>query len=247
MPTISLIPQWALDALQKNIGARFDGLAPEAKVALATAMIEGDVTNTRMQDLINDHPTGITKLLRGLAGKGLLETDNQRRWTRYRLPATIGPHIDLFSSANVDIQTSLQSSSSFFDGNSSPLLVKDKEMPTNGEEPTFKCEEWRSIAAKIASKGKVSTVDMEAAIVEACRGRYFPISDLAKLLNRGDQFLRNKYLTPMVRAGKLRFRYPSQPNHKDQAYTTADEAEIAKRRNEALSRALNTQAAQPAR
>lgn len=183
MPMICLIPQWALDTLRKNIGTSFEGLAPEARVALATAMIEGEVTNTRMQDLIDDHPTDITKLLRSLVGKGFLETDNQRRWTRYRLPATIGPHLDLFSGANVDIQTSLQSSSSSFEGNSLSLPAKDEELPMKSKEIAPKDEEWKSIAAEIASKGKASTVDMEAAIIEVCRGRYLTLSDLAKLLN----------------------------------------------------------------
>lgn len=48
---------------------------------------------------------------------------------------------------------------------------------------------------------------MEATILELCRDRYLTLAELAELLNRAEQNLRNKYLTPMVRAGKLRFRY----------------------------------------
>jgi ATP-dependent DNA helicase RecG len=214
MPMICLIPQEALDTLRKNIGAHFEQLAPEAIVALATAMIEGDVTNTRMQDLINDHPSDITKLLRGLVGKGLLETDNQRRWTRYRLPASIGPHLDLFSSANVNLQASLQ-------GHSSALAAHSSDLPPRTEESPSKAEELKAIAAKIASKGKASRPEMEAAIIVLCQDKYLSVSELADLLNRANQNLRNAYLTPMVRAGKLRFRHPDQPNRTDQAYTTA--------------------------
>lgn len=64
---------------------------------------------------------------------------------------------------------------------------------------------------------------MEATILELCRDRYLTLAELAELLNRAEQNLRNKYLTPMVRAGKLRFRYPDQANRTDQAYTAVDQ------------------------
>ena len=100
MPMISLMPQWAFAGLRERIGPDFERLAQPERIALATAMIEGDVTNTRMQDLVKDHPSDITKLLRGLVGRSLLDTDNQRRWTRYRLPASTAPRRDLFSGSD---------------------------------------------------------------------------------------------------------------------------------------------------
>ena len=69
---------------------------------MATASINGDVTNTQMLDLVPDHPADITKVLRGLVAKGLLATDNQRRWTRNRLPTAIAPQQVLFSPATLD-------------------------------------------------------------------------------------------------------------------------------------------------
>ena len=97
MPMISLMPKEAFDDLRDRIGPSFDRFDQGERIALATASIEGDVTNTRMQDLVQDHPADITKVLRGLVTKGLLATDNQRRWTRYRLPTAIAPRHDLFS------------------------------------------------------------------------------------------------------------------------------------------------------
>jgi hypothetical protein len=85
-------------------------------------------------------------------------------------------------------------------------------------------EEWKAVAAKVAGKGKVSKTEMEAVILELCRERYLTLTELASLLGRAAQNLRNSYLTPMVRAGKLRFKYPGQPNRTDQAYTTAGES-----------------------
>ena len=92
MPMISLMPPEALDELRQKLGPAFGQLRQSAQVALATSLIDGEVTNTRMQDLVADHPADITKMLRELVAKGWLETDNQRRWTRYTLPASIAPH-----------------------------------------------------------------------------------------------------------------------------------------------------------
>ncbi len=97
MPMLSLMPEWVFIGLREKLGGRFDALNERERLVLATGLIEDDVTNVRMQDLIVAPSAEITKLLRGLVAKGLLETDNQRRWTRYRLPASIAPRRDLFS------------------------------------------------------------------------------------------------------------------------------------------------------
>jgi hypothetical protein len=45
---------------------------------------------------------------------------------------------------------------------------------------------------------------------------------LAALLNRYPPSLRQRHITPMVAAGKLRLRFPRQGNRPDQAYTSAE-------------------------
>lgn len=221
MPMISLMPPEALDELRQKIGPPFGRLGQPAQIALATAMIDGEVTNTRMQDLVADHPADITKLLRDLVAKGLLEADNQRRWTRYRLPAAITPRHDLFSTAKEG------SSSSPLPGNSPPLMHKGEEFGTKGEELAAEGQELKAISARVAGKGKVPREEMEAVILALCAGRYLSLGELAGLLARKPEPLRNKTLTPMVRAGKLRFRYPDQPQRPDQAYTADGKADVA--------------------
>ena len=191
---------------------------------LATAYIEGEVTNARMQDLMADHPSDITKLLRGLVVQGLLDTDNQRRWTRYRLPTSIAPRQDLFSGLNSEEEVSGRRSDSFpLPGNSSPLPADSSPLSTEGEESPPIGEEWKAAAVKVAGKGKVSREEMEAAVLELCRGRHLTLTELAQLLNRAPASLRNKTLTPMIKGGRLRYRYPDNPNRPDQAYTTVDD------------------------
>ena len=225
MPMISLMPQWAFDALRQKIGAGFEQLSQQTQIALATAMIEGDVTNTRMQDLVADHPTDITKLLRSLVSKELLVADNQRRWTRYRLPAVIAPRQDLFTAPAENGGSGSPHTgrdSSPLPGSSSPLDPKGGESEPQGEDLDAKRGELKAISARVAGKGKVAPAEMRAVILELCSGRYLSLTDLAGLLARKPENLRNKTLTPMIREGLLRFRHPEQPNHPDQAYTAAE-------------------------
>jgi ATP-dependent DNA helicase RecG len=228
MPMISLMPKEAFDDLRDRIGPSFDRLDQGERIALATASIEGDVTNTRMQDLVQDHPADITKLLRGLVTKGLLVTDNQRRWTRYRLPTAIAPRHDLFSAESPESEGSgpsrSQGNSSPMPSDSSPLVPSSSPLDGKGEEPTAERQELKAISARVAGKGKVPRQEMEAVILQLCGGRYLSLAELSALLVRKPEPLRNKTLTPMVRAGKLRFRHPDQPQHPEQAYTATAEA-----------------------
>jgi ATP-dependent DNA helicase RecG len=234
MPMVSLIPEEAIATLRDSFGRVFERLTRGEILALATAFIEGDVTNTRMQDLVSDHPSDITKLLRGLVANGFLVHDNQRRWTRYSLPTSIVPRQDLFSldrSQKVEAVSSptggdsspLPQASSPLAGESSPLLRDSSPLAGESSPLPPKGEEWKAAAIRVAARGKVSKTEMQAVILELCRGRFLTLAELAALLNRAGPNLRNKYLTPMVRQGTLRLRYPDRPNRPNQAYSAADE------------------------
>ena len=88
LPMVSLIPESAISALDQRFG--------KAMVAgLAAIEIEGSTTNTRLQELIDCHPSDITRLLQDLCNRGLLESDKRRRWSTYRFKGT-EPERNLF-------------------------------------------------------------------------------------------------------------------------------------------------------
>ncbi len=62
---------------------------------------------------------------------------------------------------------------------------------------------------------------MEVVILELCARRPLTVAELGELLGRNPDALRNKYLTALVRLGRLRLTYPDRPNHPQQAYVTA--------------------------
>lgn len=205
LPMVGLIPAETLDRLRQAFGSRIDSLASPELQALATADVEGSVSNTRLQELLTDHPVDITRMLTRLCEQGLLVSDNRRRWTTYRLGG--GPREP--SLFDADDSSHLAGDSSHLPDDSSHLAENDPVL--------------RAIAEVVASTGKAPSSEVRAVILLLCRGRYLTADTLAGLLNRTAPNLRSRYLSPMVDEGLLRLQYPETPNRPDQAYTSVDQ------------------------
>jgi len=80
-------------------------------------------------------------------------------------------------------------------------------------------QELAAIADSVAHKKKLSKLEIRSIILKLCNGRYLSLGQLAQLLKRYPQGLRDRSLTPMVAEGLLQLRYPETPNRPDQAYT----------------------------
>ena len=205
LPMISLIPAETLDRLRYVFGSRVDSLAAAELQALATADVEGSVSNVRLQELLTDHPVDITRMLTRLCEQGLLVSDNRRRWTTYRLGS--GPREPLF----VD------------KGGSSRLAGDSGHLPkSSGHLPDEILTQLRKLAGPVTNRGKVGGEEMASVITALCRGRFLTTEQLAGILGRSAEGLRKRFLTPMTREGKLRLRYPQAPNQPNQAYTAAE-------------------------
>jgi ATP-dependent DNA helicase RecG len=194
MPMVSLMPQEVFATLRETMGPAFEKLTEKERLALATAMIEDEVTNARMQDLVTDHSSDITKILRGLVQKGHLEAANQRRWTRYRLPEEWGI---------VGVQDRL------------PLPTQEKAAlsPVSGERAEVTLERVRKVGAAAAA--------LEASILKFCSGHFRTLREISDAVGRRPPRLRDNYITPLVNEGRLVRRYPDAPGHPQQAYRTA--------------------------
>jgi ATP-dependent DNA helicase RecG len=204
MPMISLMPHETFVALRQRIGPKLDKLSEGERLALATAAIEGGVTNTRMQDLVSDHPSDITKILRGLVNDELLQSESHGRWKRYRLPSEIGGRPDLFKSVASATPT--------------PSRGGDPTPTWGGGSPTE--EQMQATAARVSDRPKADRTLVEQVILELCRGQFLTPQQLSALLHRGGKKLRENYLTPMVNDGRLERLYPAASGRPDQAYRT---------------------------
>jgi ATP-dependent DNA helicase RecG len=211
MPMLSLIPEEATAALEGRFGAAYRALSPTEVMALVTAQVEDAVTNSRLQDLLEDHPDDIGRVLQGLVAKGFLAAEGKNRWTRYRLP---GRESGLFAGPGDSSQNAADSSR--LPGDSSHLDPK-------GEEFGRQWEELTALAAPVAKTGKAPATTIRATLLTLCAGRYLTLAQLAELLNRNPAGLRNRHIAELERAGSLRLKYPHARNRPDQAYIATEE------------------------
>ncbi len=63
---------------------------------------------------------------------------------------------------------------------------------------------------------------MEQIIVELCNQKPLMLKELADLLGRTPDGLRNNYLAKLLTKGKVRLKYPNQINHPKQAYIAVE-------------------------
>ncbi|AGT33842.1 transcriptional regulator [Geobacillus genomosp. 3] len=89
----------------------------------------------------------------------------------------------------------------------------------DGEEEEEKIDErlWK-MAELARRKKRLAPTVMEEMIVRLCRERPLRLKELAALLERTPDGLRNNYLGKLLEKGKIRLKYPDQPNHPRQAY-----------------------------
>lgn len=208
LPMVSLIPDDTLERLRQRFGQLVDALSPAETQALATADIEEAVSNTRLQELLADHPVDITRTLQRLCEQGLLVSDNRRRWTTYRLG----------EGTNQGTAPLFPEDSSHLPGDSSHSTADSPHSARDSSHSPVLQEDLRTIAAPVADKARVPAILVRKVIMELCSGRYLTAAQLAKLLFRNAEGLRDRYLSPMVSEGILQLRYPAATNRPDQAY-----------------------------
>ncbi|MDQ3000081.1 MAG: putative DNA binding domain-containing protein [Fibrobacterota bacterium] len=213
LPMLSLIPQEILSQLRGYFGAQVDSLPPEELQALATAQIEGAVSHSRLRELLTHHPVDISRMLQRLCEQGFLISDNRRRWSTYRLSKSVGPP-SLFDGEN---QNSIPLA-----GNSIPLAGNSIPLAGNSIPLAEINENLRTIAAPLSVRSKAPQETIRKTILELCAGRFLSGEQLADLLNRNPVKLRHSFLTPMVKEGALKLRFPETANHPDQGYTASD-------------------------
>lgn len=220
LPMVSLIPQEVLDKIRALFGARLDGLPTVAIQALATAALEGAVSNGRLQELVAEHPWDISRILARLCAEGFLESDNRRRWTTYRLAGS--------AAAVAGQNSSLPGTPDAMPGTPDARAATPDARPgaPDASAPGVEAAQQalQAIAAPVSSRRRAPPKVMEEAILKLCEGRFHSAEQLASLLRRDAERLRANFLTPMTRDGRLRMRFPEAPNRPDQAYIRADTA-----------------------
>ncbi|OBR90010.1 divergent AAA domain protein [Clostridium ragsdalei P11] len=214
--TISLLPEQSILVLKNTLGENLKSLSKDEVVALVAALEEGQITNTRLQILINKNSIEVNKILSSLIDKKLLKTEGQRRGTIYLLS-------NMFNHSSYLNENSINSEMNSINKeinsiNKEANSINNSDNSINNNEDIQK--KLVNIAKKIENKKRVNLSLMEDIILELCEVKPMKLSELAKLLNRNDVGLRSNYLNKLVKQNKLKLLYPGQINHPKQAYVT---------------------------
>lgn len=200
------------------LGVAIDLLTPSELQAFATAELENAVSNIRLQELLPDHPVEISRMLTRLCERGLLVSDNRRRWATYRIGAgdKVPSLFDQTDSSHKD------KDSIHLGGDSIHLRGDSSHLEKDSSHLNEVNVELQKIAEPVSNKGKTPVTLVREVICCLCTSRYLTAEELSRLLNRSQNNIRNRYLTLMVAEGLLTLRYPDSVNRPGQAYTATN-------------------------
>ena len=100
LPLVSLLSDEVIDRLKELFGEGIVSIDHNKLLTLATCCSEGEVTNNRLQLVIDKHRSDITKLLKELCVDGYLISEGAGRGTKYKL------NTDYFDNTAADSDTS---------------------------------------------------------------------------------------------------------------------------------------------
>ena len=214
LPMFSVIPEQVLNELEMF----FDDvsqLAPDELTALSFCLIEGSISNHRLQYVLNMHSSDITGMLKKLCTDGYLISDNNGRWTIYKLKQKVAT-----SDQKVATSAKVDTSSKIIDNqykSNKKVATSDQKVATSGKKVNTPD---RKVATSIPKNLKKEA--LEQMILALCKDRYVKKEEIAEQLGKSENYIRNKILPQLLKEGKLEKRYPFTHNHPDQGYKTSE-------------------------
>jgi ATP-dependent DNA helicase RecG len=79
------------------------------------------------------------------------------------------------------------------------------------------------LATRVGALGQRNPPDeVREVVVALCAHQAWRAEDLGVLLGRNTEYVRNNYLRPLLRAGRIEMTNPQEPNDRQQAYRAAE-------------------------
>lgn len=199
-------------------------LSDEEAKALIVVREAGAIDNATYRELNKVDALAASGALRRLRDSGLLAQKGRGSATYYVPTDRLGSDGDSLPTKSVALlSTNLEG----LPTNLEALSDNPEDLPTN---PTSEEENARrallaelpgDLAARVGALGRRSTPEeAQVVVVEVCRLRAWRAEELALLLHRNSRHLRNTYLRPLMRGGRLVMTNPDEPNDPQQAYRT---------------------------
>ena len=141
--------------------------------------------------------------------RGYLESDNKRRWANYHIKG------EKVATSDQKVATSDQKVAT---SNQKVATSKTKKVATS--EQKVDTSEQKVDTSK--TKKNLRKKDLEEEILKLCNNRFRKKDELASLLGKSENYLKDKFIYRMQREGKLEPYFPLTPNHPEQAYKTTE-------------------------
>ena len=222
--TLSLVPDHVITGLRDDLGETvFNTLSDNERLILVTASIEKTVDHARMMSILGVHPRDLSALLAGLVEKQFLIHGGKGRGTIYFLPVaqendTLLELGDFVSNMRGKLSSGGKTpSTGDKEPSSGDKAASSGDKETNSEKFT---PEQLNITRNISQSKRAPKIEVETAILELCSLEPTSLEQLHILLNRSESGLRKDYLRKLLREKRLRYKFPTKPQHPSQAYIT---------------------------
>ena len=205
LPMFSIIPEAVLNELS-TVFDDVSHLSADELTALSFCQIEGSISNQRLQYVLNMHSTDITNLLKKLCSENYLESDNNGRWTIYKIKQKVDTSL-------TEVDTS--------------ILDVDIQEANNTKVDTLNTKVDTLNTKVDTSDNKVATRytkdELELLIMKVCKHDYLKMDEVANQIGKSVDYLKNKVFPRMIKNEKLIKRFPFTHNHPEQGYKTNEE------------------------
>lgn len=214
LPMFSIIPNETLSDLKMMFGENVETLGKDELTALAVCHIEGDITNIRLQYLVERHKTDITKMLQNLCKNGYLLSENKSRWTTYHLN-----YEDNVDSTITNVDSSASNVDSLITAAVTPANLDVRDSDQNSMDSSafnMDSSDDNNVDSSISKQTRFTFEEIESKIIEICLLEYKSVAQIAEELNKSEKYLKNSILPKMISNEKLTKLH--QDNHPNQRY-----------------------------
>lgn len=193
-------------------------LSPEEARALLLVREMGAITNADYRNINCVDTLSASASLRRLRDCGLIESKGKSSQTYYVPGKTIAlKEAEVLNISPLSTELTPQVSSlsveltpqvSPLSAELNPLSVEFLGIPAD-------------LSQELAKLGlRASEKKVKSLILKICAVKPFKLPEMAFLLKRNANYIRENYLMPLIRTGELKYIFPHQPNHPQQAYRT---------------------------
>lgn len=219
LPMFSVIPAAVLNELNE-IFNDVSFLTPDELTVLSFCVIEGSISNHRLQYVINMHSADITGLLKKLCTAGYLESDNNGRWTIYKLKTKVDT---LPAEVSSSLKLVVNKDKTGMEVDTSGRKVDTPERKVDTSERKVDTFGGKVDTSDIKGTARLSKKELELLIMKVCKNNYIKMEEVANRIGKSVDYLKNKIFPALIKDGKLEKKFPYTHNHPDQGYKTSED------------------------